>query len=179
MASPYHDDGPLQGAARALLRAVPDEKAVEVAASIDDPQTRALALTALADILGGYGWDDRVGPGTKAAEGALSAASSIAAPAARIPVLAIVMEIVARADRIPEALAAARSIPESYASARSHALFEIAKIQAERVRYDEAWQIAQACAAPEKLAVYATILDTHATKPDWKRRFSHKTRRDR
>ena len=176
-ADPYHQEGPLQAAARALLQALPDEKAVETASSIQDLKTRALVLTALADILGGFGWDQRIVPGTKAADAALSAAQAITSPAERSHVLGTVIEIAARADRISRALAAAKSIPDEHAVDRSQALVRIARIQAERLRFDDAWQIAQACSPREKLSVYATIFETFGTNPKL-RRFSPTSSRD-
>lgn len=174
LADPYHRDGPLQRAAQALLRAVPDQAAVEVASTIIDPSRRALALTTLADILGGSRWDERVAPATMAADRALEAARSEADPAARASTLVTVMDVVARADRIPEASAAARSIPAPYDDRRSEALRTIATIQAERGRFDEAWQLAQGCSPADKLLVYSTILDTFATE-EGRRRFAPRT----
>jgi hypothetical protein len=174
IASPYYDGGPLQAAARALLRAAGDDGAVAVGASIEDPKARALSLTALADILGGFSWDKRTVPATQAAEAALKAAASVRDPNERVSTIGTVVEIVARADRVAEALAAARTIPESRRTERSLALRQIAALQAERTRYEDAWKLAQACLPRDKLAVYAMIVETRGEKVEWKRRFSNR-----
>ncbi len=177
--SPYDEDGPLHRAAHAVLHAVPHDKAIEVVSSIEDPSARALALTALGDILGGYGWDQRVEPAAKAAAGALEAATALSDPRDRATLVPLIMDIAARADLIAGALEAARSIPDSHPAERSQALRDVGRILAQRDRFDEAIQVAQACAPADKLDVYATILETLAIKDDNQRRFSRGNPRDR
>jgi len=167
--SPYHDDGPIARAARALVKALPAEAAVDLASTIDDPATRANALAALADTLGGWGWDGRVGPAAIAAERALAASMSVADPGDRADSIATVVEVVGRADRVAEALAAARSIPDDHPGPRSRALLTIAGIEADRSRFDHAHEVAAGCTPADKLAAFAAILEGQASREPGRR----------
>jgi hypothetical protein len=170
--SPYWDDGPLQRAARALTQALPAGEAVEFASAIEDPLARALALTAVADILGGYGWRDQVVPASLAAERALQAAQAIREPGARATTIAEVTEIAGRAGLVDQARAAIRSIPDSLAAKRSEACQSLAILEAERVHFDRALEVAQGCSPGHRLSVFGTILNVYATQPA-RRRFAH------
>ena len=162
-------DFALPDAVEALMQAAPDEQAVEQAGAIKDPRTRALVLASLADKLGGYAWNERVALATRAATGALEAARSLSVSEVRGPALVNLMEVVARADLIPQALEAVRSLWGSDAPERSEALCKIASTVGERGRYEEAWQIARECSPRDKLLASAAILRTAREKPEMRR----------
>jgi hypothetical protein len=163
------DTTALPEAVEALLKAVSDEHAVDHALAIKDSRTRALVLSSMADKLGGYEWNERTAPATRAASEAMQAALSLNDPEIRDAVVAAVLEPAARADLIPLALAGARSVSPSRTADRSQTFCTIATTVAERGRFDEAWQIAQECSANEKLLAYAAILRVAGTDPAMRR----------
>jgi hypothetical protein len=174
LGSPYHEDGPLQRAGRALTQALPHQEAVDMATAIEEPLPRSLALLALADILGGYGWDGEVAVASIAAERALQGAAAIADTGTRASTLATAMEIAGRAGLVDAALPALRAIPDAQAAQRSEAYRALAVLEAEHGRYDRALTIARPCSPGARLTVFASILDAQAEIPE-RRRFARET----
>ncbi|MCA1685989.1 MAG: hypothetical protein LC745_08405, partial [Planctomycetia bacterium] len=150
-------------------RALPAGEAVEFATGLDDPHARALALAALADVLGGYNWDGQVAPATRAADRALWAAQGVVDPDGRAADVATVVDVAARAGLVGPALAAAGSIPESMAARRSEALGSIAFVESERAHDDRALEISAPCTPADRLRVFANILAVSSTEPSVRR----------
>ena len=167
--SPCWEDGPLQRAGRALTHAIPSADAVGAASSIKDPTARALALLALADIIGGHEWDGETALATKAAAQGLRAAEAIAEPDVRASVVAAAMDLAGRAGLIDQAVAAARAIPDAQAAKRSEAYQSLALSEAEHAHFDRALEIGRNCSPGQRLVVFATIVDVHASAPEHRR----------
>ncbi|MDR3636568.1 MAG: hypothetical protein P4L84_22390 [Isosphaeraceae bacterium] len=167
--SPYSEGGPLHHAAGALIQAWSPKKAVELVTALEDPIVRALALMALADIVGGYGWDGEIDLATIAARRALEAAQAIPDIESRASVVTAAMEIAGRAGLVDSALAAAESIPGTQTARRSEAFQTLASLEADHGRFDRALTIARLCSPSQRLAVFGTIVDVYATKPEMRR----------